>query len=116
MSNTAVNKSENQAQIDRDVLLVEIKEALLSADRAQRALAKDDAMSRTYPIARSAIPRGKIQEFRQHLNALPQTTKHKHNQFHQRTRSYGDYLYYQDREKFMVDLHDWLAASCNNHT
>ena len=33
---------------------------------------------------------------------------HRHHRY-QRTRSYGDYLYAQDREKFAVDLRDWLA-------
>lgn len=61
-----------------------------------------------------AIPRGAIKRFREHLNALPQYAKH-HNKvgkvvYQQRTRKYGDYLYAQDREKFMVDLAEWLAT------
>lgn len=55
------------------------------------------------------IPRGAIKSFRLHLNALPATAKHRHGPYHQRTRSYGDYLYAQDRDKFMVDLREWLT-------
>lgn len=72
------------------------------------------------------IPRGKIKDFRQFLNrqnaeqAARQRqkavtdpgrieTRHRNGRFHQRTRGYGDYLYAQDRDKFMVDLREWLA-------
>lgn len=37
-------------------------------------------------------------------------SKHKHDRFQQRTRSYGDYLYAQDREKFNVEYAEWCAS------
>ena len=51
--------------------------------------------------------RGVIKAFRDYLNkAYPkygdkgQDNRHHNNQFHQDTRSYGDYLYFQDRSMF----------------
>jgi hypothetical protein len=55
------------------------------------------------------IPRGAIKRFREYLNALPQTVRHRHGPYHQRSRPYGDYLYAQDRERFLVNLREWLA-------
>lgn len=72
------------------------------------------------------IPRGKIKAFRELLNRQDAehgarqnekaitdftrvSTKHRNGRFRQLKRLYGDYLYAQDREKFMVDLLDWLA-------
>lgn len=47
--------------------------------------------------------------FREHLNTLyADSKKHEHLRFHQRTRGYGDYLYFQDREKFNVEYAEWL--------
>ncbi len=57
------------------------------------------------------IKRGDIKRYREFLNAQDDGVPHKHNQFHQLTRKYGDYLYNQDREKFMVDLVEWLAEN-----
>ncbi len=56
------------------------------------------------------ISRGDIKAFRAHLNRLDVgDSKHRHFNYRQRTRLYGDYLYAQDREKFMVDLRNWLS-------
>lgn len=54
------------------------------------------------------IQRGDIKQFREYLNKLPQAKRHAHRRFRQRTRRYGDYLYHQDRERFMVELKEWL--------
>lgn len=35
---------------------------------------------------------------------------HRNGRYHQRTRKYGDYFYRQDREKFMLELAEWLAT------
>lgn len=53
--------------------------------------------------------RGDIKRFREFLNAQDDGVKHRHNRYEQRSRKYGDYLYAQDREKFMLDLQEWLA-------
>lgn len=74
-----------------------------------------------------SIPRGKIKAFRALLNrqntemVARQATRpvgdpcrvaatYRNGRYHQSKRLYGDYLYHQDREKFMVDLRDWVAA------
>jgi hypothetical protein len=58
------------------------------------------------------LPRGTIKRFREYLNAQDNSGyKHRHFRFQQRTRKYGDYLYAQDREKFMVDLQEWLTTN-----
>jgi hypothetical protein len=54
------------------------------------------------------MKRGDIKRFREYLNNLPQDVPHQHGRYRQQTRKYGDYLYFQDREKFMVDLQEWL--------
>ena len=50
--------------------------------------------------------------FREYLNQADLNSRnpisHKQNRYHQRTRLYGDYLYYQDRVKFEVDYQEWL--------
>lgn len=49
--------------------------------------------------------------FREYLNkefSMAKGFKWKHNQFHQRTREYGDYLYNQDRVMFNVNYEEWL--------
>ena len=39
--------------------------------------------------------------YREYLNNKHrEDVRHKHFRFHQRTREYGDYLYYQDRVRF----------------
>ena len=60
--------------------------------------------------ARAVIRRGDIKRFREYLNALLPQSKWKGNipGSGQRTRLYGDYLYTQDRDKFFVDLEEWL--------
>jgi hypothetical protein len=59
-----------------------------------------------------SIPRGAIKRFRKHLNsenAICGTVWNNGPKRGQRTRPYGDYLYSQDRDKFMVDLRTyWL--------
>lgn len=40
--------------------------------------------------------------FRNWLNEQYKGERHRHFRYHQRVREYGDYLYYQDNEKF-----DW---------
>jgi hypothetical protein len=58
------------------------------------------------------MPRGKIRAFRELLNRQNLEAGgrlHRNGRFHQLKRLYGDYLYAQDREKFMVDLRAWLA-------
>lgn len=52
--------------------------------------------------------RGDIKRFREHLNAQDATLSHRNGRYHQKTRKYGDYLYQQDREKFVVDMEEWL--------
>jgi len=65
----------------------------------------------------SVIPRGKIREFREHLNTLCSKSRGYRNfNYRQRTRAYGDYLYHQDRDKFMVELREWLTASQNDQS
>lgn len=54
------------------------------------------------------MKRGDIKRFREYLNAQP-GPKHKNGRYEQRKRGYGDYLYAQDREKFMVELDEWLT-------
>lgn len=46
-------------------------------------------------------------EFRQYLNNKYKNTKWKHYRYHQRTRSYGDYLYYQDKIRFNLYFEDY---------
>jgi hypothetical protein len=61
------------------------------------------------------MKRGTIKSFREYLNAkFAGSVKH-HNhcndrRFQQKTRGYGDYLYFQDRAKFDVELQDALAG------
>ena len=55
--------------------------------------------------------RGDIKRFREHLNSLDDgESNHQHGRYHQLKRKYGDYLYAQDREKFMVDMAEWLKT------
>lgn len=56
------------------------------------------------------LPRGTIKRFREYMNAEhANATLHRHNRYQQRSRPYGDYLYSQDRDKFMVELDEWMA-------
>lgn len=49
--------------------------------------------------------------FREYLNTLyGHSSNHVNGNFHQLKRKYGDYLYYQDREKFNVDYNEWLST------
>ena len=48
-------------------------------------------------------------QFREYLNKqFANDSKWKHNRFHQRTRQYGDYLYFQDKVMFNVNYSEWL--------
>lgn len=59
-----------------------------------------------------AMKRGTIKAFREHLNRqYAGGENHRHERFQQRTRGYGDYLYRQDREKFNVELAEWLTKT-----
>lgn len=60
------------------------------------------------PTKCTLVQRGDVKRFRDFLNAQDDGIPHRQFRYHQRTRRYGDYLYAQDREKFMVDLRDWL--------
>ena len=53
--------------------------------------------------------------FREYLNENYKGMKHKHNQFHQLKRPYGDYLYYQDRVKFNANYEEWLKENANTN-
>lgn len=51
------------------------------------------------------LPRGTIKSFREYLNAkFSDSAKHRNNAYRQKTRPYGDYLYYQDRDLFNFEL------------
>lgn len=51
------------------------------------------------------MKRGTIKAFREYMNQkCAGGTKHVHGAYHQTSRGYGDYLYYQDRAKFDVEL------------
>lgn len=55
------------------------------------------------------MKRGDIKRFRDFLNSQDVgDSKHRHLNFQQRTRKYGDYLYHQDRDKFNMELAEWL--------
>lgn len=57
------------------------------------------------------MKRGDIKRYREFLNAegsITGTLWANGRGRGQRTRQYGDYLYSQDREKFMVDMEEWL--------
>jgi hypothetical protein len=62
------------------------------------------------------MKRGTIKAFREYLNAKFAGSGVNHHSrcgnriFQQKTRGYGDYLYFQDREKFDVELADALAG------
>lgn len=56
--------------------------------------------------------RGDIKRFREHLNregAIVGAWTNKRRG--QKTRLYGDYLYAQDREMFMVHMAEWLREN-----
>lgn len=59
------------------------------------------------------IPRGSIKKYRVHLNAENAVDGHKWKNRPgqgQRKQLYGDYLYAQDCEMFMVNLREWMAT------
>ena len=62
------------------------------------------------------MKRGDIKRFREHLNSQDVgDSKHRHRNYRQRTRLYGDYLYAQDREKFDMELAEWLKDAPKHH-
>jgi hypothetical protein len=60
------------------------------------------------PTKCTLIRKGDVQRYRDHLNAQDDGRKWRNFRRGQRVRKYGDYLYAQDREKFMVELREWL--------
>lgn len=53
-------------------------------------------------------------EFRNCLNKTKKNSlKWKHKRYNQRTRDYGDYLYYQDRERFDYYYKVWVEFGDN---
>lgn len=66
------------------------------------------------------IPRGAVKAFRELLNRRNQPahesktsgalvdTRYRNGRYRQLKRPYGDYLYAQDREKFLVNLREWI--------
>lgn len=53
--------------------------------------------------------RGDIKRYREYLNQLPGEL-HRNGRYRQTKRGYGDYLYFQDRERFMMELKTWIIA------
>lgn len=50
-----------------------------------------------------------LKQFREYLNKkYEDCSLHKHNRYNQRTRGYGDYLYFQDRVKFDMLFNEWI--------
>lgn len=49
--------------------------------------------------------------FRERLNTWYAGSKHVHGRYHQLKRGYGDYLYYQDREKFNALYTVWKPTN-----
>jgi hypothetical protein len=59
----------------------------------------------------TSLKRGEIKAFRELLNSRDMgDSRHRHLCYRQRTRLYGDYLYAQDRERFMVELAQWKSG------
>lgn len=58
------------------------------------------------------LPKGAIRAYREHLNKVHGTERDYTNEHKtgNTKRAYGDYLYAQDREMFMVSLHQELEA------
>ena len=60
------------------------------------------------------MKRGDIKRFKEYLNKISEgQPMHFNGRYQQRKRPYGDYLYAQDREKFMDDLNEWLSSGTN---
>ena len=49
-------------------------------------------------------------EFRPIREANGLRTMHHNGRYQQRKRAYGDYLYFQDREKFEVEYKEWAVS------
>lgn len=50
------------------------------------------------------------QAFREELNVGDYKHSHANSRYENRKRPYGDYLYFQDREKFNFDFEEWRQA------
>jgi len=62
----------------------------------------------------ATLPRGTIKSFREYLNAkFGKCEPHINGRYQQKKRMYGDYIYNQDREQFMVELQ--YALEGNDH-
>jgi hypothetical protein len=59
---------------------------------------------------RKKIQRGDIKRYREFLNAKGAGQRHQNNRHHQISRPYGDYLYAQDRDKFLRGMCEWLPT------
>ena len=58
------------------------------------------------------MKRGTIKKFREYLNEkFKDSRKWKNYRYHQRTRGYGDYLYFQDRSMFDANLEEVLSGN-----
>jgi len=67
-------------------------------------------------VKNNGIPRGAIQRFRAYLNQQDTSGHpHRHLSFQQRVRLYGDYLYHQDRDRFMMELRQWISQNKMGH-
>lgn len=60
---------------------------------------------------RKSVKRIDIARYRNYLNFTHTGIKHRNGRFQQRTRAYGDYLYHQDRDKFIADMCAWLPGN-----
>lgn len=63
----------------------------------------------------NAKKRGDVKAYRELLNRMDVgDSKHCHFNYRQRTRKYGDYLYNQDRERFLVEMLEWIQKERPN--
>ncbi len=49
-----------------------------------------------------------FKQFREYLNNEHKGIMHRNWQYNQKVRDYGDYLYFQDRDKFDMLFNEWL--------
>ena len=55
--------------------------------------------------------------FREYLNRrCAEGPKHRERRYQQRKRGYGDYLYFQDRERFNWEYEEWLKQQASQGT
>lgn len=65
-------------------------------------------MTKTLAAEIAALTRKQYREYLNELFPANAPYPHSHNRYKQRARAYGDYLYYQDREKFEADYQEEL--------